>query len=56
MKPIFAPVPAANMKLEGTLQVPVHVGASRSDLILGPDAFFDGRIFDPEKLGAGSES
>ncbi|MGV1870670.1 CmpA/NrtA family ABC transporter substrate-binding protein [Agrobacterium rosae] len=56
MKPIFAPVPAANMKLEGTLQVPVHVGASRSDLILGPDAFFDGRIFDPEKLGAGNES
>ncbi len=56
MKPIFAPVPAANMKLEGTLKVPVHVGASRSSLVLGPDAFFDGRIFDPEKMVPDSES
>ncbi len=52
VRPIFAPVPSANMKLEGTLQVPVHVGASRSGLVLGPDAFFDGRIFDPEKFDA----
>lgn len=50
LKPIFAPVPAANMKLEGTLQAPVHVGASRASLLLGPDAFFDGQVFDPEKL------
>jgi NitT/TauT family transport system ATP-binding protein len=50
MKPLFVPVPAANMKMEGTLRAPVHVGASRSTLILGPDNFFDGRIFDPERL------
>lgn len=50
MRPIFAPVPSANMKLEGTLHAPVHVGASRSALLLGPDAFFDGRIFDPENF------
>ena len=56
LRPIFAPVPAANMKLEGTLQVPVHVGASRSSLLLGPDAFFDGQIFDPEKLIAYDET
>ncbi|NTJ41481.1 ABC transporter substrate-binding protein [Agrobacterium larrymoorei] len=56
MRPIFAPVPSANMKLEGTLHVPVHVGASRSSLLLGPDAFFDGKIFDPEKLENYDES
>lgn len=56
LKPIFAPVPSANMKLEGTLQQPVHVGASRSALVLGPDAFFDGRIFDPEKFDTVGEN
>lgn len=50
MKPLFVPVPAANMKMEGTLRAPVHVGASRSALVLGPDNFFDGHIFDPERL------
>lgn len=55
VRPIFAPVPSANMKLEGTLHAPVHVGASRSGLVLGPDAFFDGRIFDPEKIDVGTD-
>lgn len=52
IKPLFVPVPSANMKLEGTLKVPVTVGASRAGLVLGPDAFFDGCIFDPENFGA----
>lgn len=56
LKPIFAPVPSANMKLEGTLRQPVHVGASRSALVLGPDAFFDGQIFDPEKFDTVGEN
>ncbi len=55
IKPLFAPVPSANMKLEGTLHMPVDVGASRSGLVLGPDAFFDGRVFDPEKFDTGGE-
>jgi NitT/TauT family transport system ATP-binding protein len=50
LKPIFAPVPGANLKMEGTLLKEVHVGASRSGLVLGPDGFFDGRIFDPERF------
>jgi NitT/TauT family transport system ATP-binding protein len=50
MKPLFVPVPGANLKLEGTLKEPVHVGASRTGLVLGPDCFFDGRVFDPEPL------
>lgn len=48
LKPLFAPVPGANLKLEGALQRPSAVGASNSGLILGPDPFCDGRIFDPD--------
>jgi len=55
MKPLFVPVPGANLKLEGTLREPVHVGASRSGLVLGPDCFFDGRVFDPETLDMDDE-
>ncbi|MDZ7925980.1 MAG: CmpA/NrtA family ABC transporter substrate-binding protein [Agrobacterium sp.] len=55
MKPLFVPVPGANLKLEGTLRAPVHVGASRSGLVLGPDCFFDGRVFDPETLDMDDE-
>lgn len=50
LKPIFAPVPAANMKIEGALNTRSPVGAYRAPLFLGPDAFFDGSVFDPETL------
>ncbi|MBV1865739.1 MAG: ABC transporter substrate-binding protein [Rhodobacteraceae bacterium] len=44
-------LPSGSEKLEGSLSVPTSVPASK-DLILGPDAFFDGSIFDPaEKIG-----
>ena len=56
VKPIFAPVPAANMKLEGTLHTKVYVGADRAPLLLGPDTFFDGQIFDPESFATSHES
>ncbi|MDS7596291.1 CmpA/NrtA family ABC transporter substrate-binding protein [Agrobacterium tumefaciens] len=55
MKPLFVPVPAANLKLEGTLIHPVYVGASRTGLVLGPDRFFDGHVFDPETLDMDDE-
>jgi NitT/TauT family transport system ATP-binding protein len=45
-----APVPAANAKVEGALAAPLPVGVSRGTLELGPDGFFDGRIFDPDRL------
>jgi NitT/TauT family transport system ATP-binding protein len=38
------------MKLEGALDSPRGVGAHRGLLTLGPDRFFDGRVFDPEDL------
>jgi NitT/TauT family transport system ATP-binding protein len=45
-------VPAANAKVEGALAAPLPVGVSRGTLELGPDGFFDGRIFDPAGLEA----
>jgi NitT/TauT family transport system ATP-binding protein len=44
-----AAIPAANMKVEGALKVPTSVG-STGRLMLGPDGFFDDRVFDPDKL------
>ncbi|WP_159982434.1 MULTISPECIES: CmpA/NrtA family ABC transporter substrate-binding protein [unclassified Novosphingobium] len=44
------PMPGASMKLEGSVEVSLAVGSSKGDLTLGPDRFFDGRIFDPERI------
>ena len=44
------PMPGASMKLEGALDLPLAVGSRRGELTLGPDRFFDGRIFDPERI------
>lgn len=43
-------MPGASMKLEGAVTAPIGVGAHRGALTLGPDRFFDGRVFDPEQL------
>jgi NitT/TauT family transport system ATP-binding protein len=43
-------MPGASMKVEGALGTPLAVGASRGELTLGPDRFFDGRIFDPDNI------
>lgn len=52
LKPIFAPIPGASLKVEGALAVSQYVGASNAGLLLGPDGFFDGPIFDPDHLDA----
>lgn len=44
------PMPGASMKLEGALASPLPVGSRKGDLTLGPDRFFDGRVFDPERI------
>ena len=46
------PVPAANSKVEGALAQAHPVGVNRGKLMIGPDGFFDGRIFDPLELDA----
>ena len=43
-------MPGASMKVEGAVDRPLAVGSRRGELTLGPDRFFDGRIFDPERI------
>jgi len=44
------PMPGASMKLEGSLSSPLPVGSSSGTLTLGPDRFFDDRVFDPSNI------
>jgi NitT/TauT family transport system ATP-binding protein len=46
------PMPGASMKLEGALDAPLGVGSHQGALTLGPDRFFDGRVFDPHHVEA----
>ncbi|MCB9931081.1 MAG: ABC transporter substrate-binding protein [Alphaproteobacteria bacterium] len=46
------PVPAANAKVEGMLDRATPVGSPSGTLWLGPDGFFDGRVFDPDRIDA----
>ena len=46
------PMPGASMKLEGALSAPMAVGSHHGALTLGPDRFFDDRIFDPGAVAA----
>jgi NitT/TauT family transport system ATP-binding protein len=44
------PQPSADWKVEGALPETRQVSAVGGELQLGPDGFFDGRIFDPDTL------
>lgn len=50
LQPLGAPLPGANMKVEGALRQETYVGAAGANLLLGPDGFFDDQVFDPERL------
>lgn len=52
LKPLNVALPGANSKVEGALTVATAVGASAGGLILGPDGFFDGAVFDPALIDA----
>jgi two-component system, oxyanion-binding sensor len=43
-------MPGASSKIEGALVDATYVPAQGGHLILGPDGFFDGVKFDPDKL------
>ena len=45
-------LPGANAKVEGALTAATPVGSAGASLILGPDGFFDGAIFDPDHVDA----
>ena len=44
------PLPGASAKMEGAIGKTTGVGTVQGRLLLGPDRFFDGRDFDPERL------
>lgn len=50
LKPLGVALPGANAKVEGALTTATPVGSAGASLTLGPDGFFDGRIFDPDAL------
>lgn len=52
LKPLGVALPGANSKVEGALRVATAVGATGAGLVLGPDGFFDGQIFDPDEIDA----
>jgi len=43
-----ADLPGASAKIEGTIRHPTAVASHKGQMTLLPDAFFDGRIFDPD--------
>jgi ABC-type nitrate/sulfonate/bicarbonate transport system substrate-binding protein len=51
LKPLGVALPGANAKVEGALQAATPVGSAGASLVLGPDGFFDGKIFDPDRIG-----
>ena len=49
LKPLGVALPGANAKVEGALTAATPVGSAGASLVLGPDGFFDGAIFDPDR-------
>ncbi len=52
LRPTGGALPGANAKVEGALKLATAVGAVQGTLVLGPDGFFDGQVFDPDRLDA----
>lgn len=52
LRPLGVALPGANAKVEGALEVATPVGSAGASLTLGPDRFFDGALFDPDKIDA----
>jgi two-component system, oxyanion-binding sensor len=45
-------LPRASAKVEGALTVATPVASRNGTMVLGPDGFFDGRLFDPDEVEA----
>ena len=46
-----ADLPSASAKVEGSLAEPTAVASQEGRVILAPETFFDGRVFDPSAVG-----
>ena len=44
-----AVLPGASLKVEGAISAPLGAGSHGGRLVMGPDRFFDGRLFDPDE-------
>ncbi len=51
LKALGVAMPAASSKVEGALRMETPVGSSGT-MTLGPDGFFDGNLFDPDRVDA----
>jgi two-component system, oxyanion-binding sensor len=51
LRGVGADLPGASEKLEGAIDHPLAVSSERGTMILPPDRFFDGQIFDPSAAG-----
>jgi NitT/TauT family transport system ATP-binding protein len=52
LQPLGVALPGANAKVEGALERATPVGSAGASLTLGPDGFFDGGLFDPDRIDA----
>jgi ABC-type nitrate/sulfonate/bicarbonate transport system substrate-binding protein len=52
LEPLGIEIPSANAKVEGALKIETPAGSALGQLRLGPDTFFDGEVFDPDRLEA----
>lgn len=50
LKSTEADLPNASAKVEGALKTPTPVASRSGRMVLGPDGFFDGRLFDPDDV------
>ena len=50
LTPLGATIPTADYKIDGARSAPGEIAARGGTLVMGPDRFFDGRIFDPVAL------
>jgi NitT/TauT family transport system ATP-binding protein len=50
LQPLGVALPGANAKVEGALKRATPVGSAGASLTLGPDGFFDGGLFDPDRI------
>jgi NitT/TauT family transport system ATP-binding protein len=46
LSPIGVDLPSVSEKIEGTMMVPTVVSSTKGEMILGPDRFFNGAVFD----------
>jgi two-component system, oxyanion-binding sensor len=51
LAPLGVPLPTASAKIEGALAAETPVPSTGGRLFLGPDRFFDGAVFDPDRIG-----